>query len=462
MSCGLVIVLVANEFLQPLQTFNFIPGILSDRDALVSLSYTLERLVLGGLDFSIYSVAESLQHLSLLTSLQELMLRATLPDNTEVHHVVAQLTALTGLRDFDVQTLAEEVCTDEDGAALLMCTRHLPLLRWYGPRVNVATQSSLKALTTASLSALCSLNVTFAPELEEEPVSAFIRSLRSLDKLHINDTALSLRSLNTLCQLPLPRYLSLALCQLHADSAADYACTLQCVTTLVGLELLQCQLPHFTDVVFEQSLARLTRLEHLSILCDSLELHRARMPPLPMLRVATVSANTLEELDLSGATRLQILSVGSEKGVAFGALDSQRHLRELYLRTARPAGAPVPVPTTLYVLHLHASFCAEKVDVSRIIQAHRLRSLAIMTCNFEDFEWELIVNRLPGLRLLMLPITPHVSETHGVLAVSALTDLRKLELVLAPGAHPLHDGTIDRLKRSLKKCRITHHSEQII
>ncbi len=453
--------------LQPLQSFNFIPGPLHDQETLLSLANTLTRLVVGGLDFSLYSINDCLQHLSALTKLQDLTLRATLDEEiATVLKVFEQLTGMISLRHIDVQSISEETCDDEDGQALLLCCRYLPKLRSFGPRVMLSSHSSLKAFTCAPpMISLQALNVSFShTNLEAEPIDRFLQSLVSIQKLAINDTKLLAQNVATICSLPALRFLSFHTCDLCSLLSVDYTSAFSRATGLVALELLHCeQQAHLTDTVLEQALTPLTRLEQLSILCDTIPLRSIRLPSLPMLGTMMISSDTLIELSLDRVSRLHTVSVGSKHAVIISNLKDQRHLREIYLRTLRPEGAPILFPTTLSVLHLHVSFDAERADLSNnILRASKLRSLAIMSSRFENSDWQQIVHQLSGLRLLMLPISNLISETHGVLSIIALTNLRKLELVLSPGAHALHESTIDRLKRALKKCQITHHSEQAL
>ncbi len=455
--------------LQPLESFSFVPEPLQDQETLFSLANTLTRLVVGGLDFSLYSSNDCLQHLSALTKLQELTLRATFDEEiTTVLKVSEQLTRLTSLRHIDLQTLSEEICDDDDGHALLLCCRYLPMLRSFGPHVMfTSSQSSIFCSPVPLLSSLQSLNVSFSnTNLETEPIDRFLQSLSFIEKLAIYDTELRAQHVATICSLPALRFLSLHSCHIHTLSSVDYTSAFSRATGLVALEMLHCeqQQAHLTDDSLEQILSSLTRLERLSILCDTIPLHSIRLPSLPMLRTVTISSDTLKELSLDQVSSLHSLSVGSKQGVAIHSLEAQQHLREIYLRTAKPADCPILFPPSLSVLHLHASFDAEPTDLSNsILRASKLHSLAIMSSRFEDSDWQQIVQRLSGLRLLMLPINTRVSETHGLLSITALTDLRKLDLVLSPGAHKLHESTISRLKRALKKCHITHrYSEQAL
>ncbi len=306
--------------LQPLQPFPFIPGPLQDQETILSLSNTLTRLVVSGLDFSVYSVNDCLQHLSSLTKLQDLTLRATLDEEiTTVLKVFEQLTGMRSLRDIDVQSLSEEeISNDEDGQALLLCSRYLPKLRSFGPRVTLSSQSSLNALTCSPImSSLQALNISFSTtHLETEQIDRFLQSLLSIEKLAISDPELRAQSVATICSLPVLRFLSFQSCHLHTLSSVDYTSAFSRATGLVALEMLYCeQQTHLTDTVLEQALSSLTRLQQLSILCDTIPLRSIRLPSLPMLRNVMISSDHLKEhlLDRVSSLHTHTLSVGSKQ-----------------------------------------------------------------------------------------------------------------------------------------------------
>ncbi len=455
-----------NLTLRPLHRFDDIPSMLSNRDLIISLSLSLEELNLSGVDFSLYSIDTCMQYFSCLTRLHKLGFHAALGETLNVSQVVERLTMLTSLQSLDLQSASEETYVDEEGQAILLCGQHLPRLRYLNVLSQYSCADSLRALSrrAASLTSLRSLNLTLTGGAVLEPF--FLQLPLFLETLVLTETKLHAGIFAAIGSLSCLHSLSLMYCTSRVESVPPdgdktYIGSVfsRAVTGLRRLELTQCDLPYLTDAMFTKFLASQIQLEWLSVLCDELPLHIVCLPVLPQLITLAISVDILAELDLSGNSRLCSLSVGSRQNVSINGLETIKQLQEMYLRTGRPVNVPMfSFPSTVRVLHLHASFATKQLDLQSIMHATNLHSLAVSSGRFEDAVWRQIAQCLGHLRTLMLPVTSRNSE-HAVLALTTLTRLRKLELVQAADLHLVHRNTIDKLKRLLPNCKISQQND---